>query len=61
MHELSIALSIVDVPRVIDCPICEGPRPAVSVQELCCADCGTPAVGVVSGRELEVVALEIEE
>ena len=53
-------LAIEETPLVVRCPACGGPRPAVSVQQLCCAECGAPAEVVVSGRELEVVALEIE-
>ena len=51
MHELSIALSILDHA--------DERRPA-SVQELCCPVCGAPTPQVVRGRELEVVALELE-
>jgi hydrogenase nickel incorporation protein HypA/HybF len=54
----SAALVIQDVPLTVACPACDGVRPAVSIQQLCCAECGTPAPEVVSGREMEVVALE---
>ena len=53
-------LVIEDVPVMAYCPTCEGVRAVVSVQQLCCAVCGTPAGQVVSGQELEVVALEIQ-
>jgi hydrogenase nickel incorporation protein HypA/HybF len=56
----SSSLAIEDTPLVIECPKCEGPRPAVSPQQLCCAQCGSPAAGIVSGKEMEVVALELE-
>jgi len=52
-------LVIVEIPVVAYCPNCRAPR-AVTVQLLCCAECGTPTPEVLSGRELEVVALEIE-
>ena len=53
-------LIIEEVPLVVYCPNCQGERAPVSVQELCCVECGTPTAQVVRGRELEVVALEIQ-
>jgi hydrogenase nickel incorporation protein HypA/HybF len=53
-------LVIQDAPLVARCLACNADRKVVSVQELCCAACGTPCVEIVSGRELDVVALEIE-
>jgi hydrogenase nickel incorporation protein HypA/HybF len=53
-------LVIEEVPITAWCPTCAAERPVVSIRQLCCADCGAPAPGVVRGRELEVVALEIE-
>ncbi len=53
-------LVIEEVPLVVYCPKCQEKRPAVSVQELCCAECGAFTADVVSGRELELVALEIQ-
>jgi hydrogenase nickel incorporation protein HypA/HybF len=52
-------LVIEDVPVVVSCPLCAAKRTPVSAFELICPDCGTPTPEVVSGRELEVVALEI--
>ncbi len=43
------------------CPTCQTNRPVVSMQEICCAECGTPTPEVVSGREMEIVALEIQD
>ena len=54
-------LVIEEVPVVVFCPSCQAPRPVSSVQLFCCAECGAPASEVVQGKELEVVALEIEE
>jgi hydrogenase nickel incorporation protein HypA/HybF len=55
----SAALIVQDVPLTAWCPACAAacnpPFP-----ELCCPVCGTPTPDVRSGRELEVVALEIE-
>jgi hydrogenase nickel incorporation protein HypA/HybF len=53
-------LVVEEVPVMVLCPICRTSRPVVSVQQLCCAECGTPSHDVVSGRELEVVAMEIQ-
>ena len=52
-------LVIENVPILIDCPTCGGQRPVRSIQEMCCADCGSASTGVVSGREMDVVALEM--
>jgi hydrogenase nickel incorporation protein HypA/HybF len=53
-------LLVEDVPVVILCPRCQTQRPISSIQLFCCPECGTPASQVVRGKELEVVALEIE-
>jgi hydrogenase nickel incorporation protein HypA/HybF len=53
-------LIVEQMPVLIDCPNCGSERPVVSLQELCCSECGTFTSDVVGGRELEVVALEIE-
>ena len=52
-------LFIEEVPLVAWCPVCSAER-APSFPLLCCPACGTPTPDVLSGRELEVVALEIE-
>jgi hydrogenase nickel incorporation protein HypA/HybF len=52
-------LVIEDVPVVVDCPTCGRHQPVESMQSLCCAVCETPASDVVSGRELEISALEL--
>jgi hydrogenase nickel incorporation protein HypA/HybF len=56
----SPALVVEEVPVVVYCPACAAERALPSVQELCCPACGTPTPRVVRGRELEIVALEIE-
>ena len=53
-------LVIEEVPVQVHCPTCKTTRAVVSAQQLCCALCGTPSADVVSGRELEVVAMEIQ-
>ncbi len=52
-------LVVEEVPVVAWCPACAAER-APSFPLLCCPTCGTPTPDVRSGRELEVVALEIE-
>lgn len=52
-------LVIEEVPVVIHCPMCAAERAVPSVQQLGYPVCGMPAA-VVRGRELELVALEIE-
>ncbi len=54
-------LVIEEVPVVIFCPTCQTQRPLSSIQLFCCPECGTPCSQIVQGRELEVVALEIQE
>src|ERR1700686_3041666 len=50
-----------EVPVVIFCPSCRAQRPLSSLQLFCCPECGTPCSEIVQGKELEVVALEIQE
>jgi hydrogenase nickel incorporation protein HypA/HybF len=54
-------LVVEEVPVVVFCPSCRLQRPLSSVQLFCCAECGTPTSEIVQGKEIEVVALEIEE
>jgi hydrogenase nickel incorporation protein HypA/HybF len=54
-------LIIEEVPVVIRCPACCEERETTSIQDLRCPECCDSSAEVVSGRELEVVALELEE
>jgi hydrogenase nickel incorporation protein HypA/HybF len=54
-------LVIEEIPVVVFCSSCQAQRALSSIQLFCCAVCGTPASQVVHGKELKVVALEIEE
>lgn len=54
-------LLIEHVPAIIFCARCQAQRPLSSVQLFCCPECGTPSAEIVNGKELEVVALEIQE
>jgi hydrogenase nickel incorporation protein HypA/HybF len=54
-------LVIEDVPVVVFCPTCQTRRPISSVQLFCCRECGTPTSEIIQGKELQVVALELEQ
>ncbi len=54
-------LVVEDVPIIIFCSNCKANRPLSSVQLFCCPECGTPTAEIVQGKELEVVALEVQE
>jgi hydrogenase nickel incorporation protein HypA/HybF len=54
-------LTIEEVPVLIFCSSCQAARPVSSMQLFCCAECGEPSSEVVQGKEIEVVALEIQE
>jgi hydrogenase nickel incorporation protein HypA/HybF len=54
-------LVIEEAPIVIYCPSCCGESTADSAQYLCCCRCGTLAAEIMSGRELELTALEVEQ
>jgi hydrogenase nickel incorporation protein HypA/HybF len=52
---------IEDIPVMIHCPKCLVDRPVESIQQMSCAVCGTATANIISGRELEVRAMEICE
>jgi len=54
-------LVIEEVPLVAFCPNCRAERTLSSMQWFRCPDCGTPTGEILHGREMEVVALELEE
>jgi hydrogenase nickel incorporation protein HypA/HybF len=54
-------LIVDEIPVVIFCPNCQAQRPLSSLQLFCCSECNTPCSEIVQGKELEVVALEIQE
>ena len=53
-------LVVEEVPVAAYCPACAAERAPISVQELRCPACGSPTAEILRGRELEVVALEID-
>ena len=54
-------LLIEETPVEVFCPQCGVSRTIRSIQCFCCPDCGTSTPTVLRGKELEVVALEIQE
>jgi hydrogenase nickel incorporation protein HypA/HybF len=52
---------IEEVPVVVYCPACKAEKTLSSIQQFCCPNCGTLTSDLVKGRELEIVAIEIEE
>jgi hydrogenase nickel incorporation protein HypA/HybF len=55
------ALVIEDVPLVVYCSACDRESTLSSIQGLQCSECGGAISRVVQGKELEVVALEVQE
>lgn len=53
-------LVIEEMPVVIHCPACAADRMLDTPYPLCCPVCGAFSNEIVSGRELEIHALEIE-
>ncbi|WP_010587698.1 hydrogenase maturation nickel metallochaperone HypA/HybF [Schlesneria paludicola] len=55
-----VELVVEEVPLRVRCHVCDTERELPCFQDLCCPECGTPCGDVVCGRELEIVAMEIE-
>ncbi len=53
-------LVIEEIPIVVFCSRCQVERTLESMQLFCCPECGTPSGDLRHGKELEVVALEIQ-
>ena len=53
-------LLVEEIPVIVDCSNC-GPQLPETIQDVRCPRCGSLDSEVVQGRELEVVALELEE
>src|SRR5262245_31860991 len=54
-------LIIEEVPVVIYCQTCQAEHNLESIQRFACPACGEPTAEVRQGKDLEVVALEIED
>ena len=52
-------LSIEEVPLVVFCERCDGERAPLPGSGLLCPGCGTPSHRIVSGREMQLVAMEV--
>ena len=52
-------LDIEDVSVSVLCPRCDAPRELVDDWHLACPICGTPTPTILSGRELELVSVEV--
>ena len=53
-------LIVEEVPLIAYCDTCAAERALASPALLCCPVCGNATPAIVKGRELELVALEIE-
>jgi hydrogenase nickel incorporation protein HypA/HybF len=54
-------LEIEEVPVTVRCPACREERRLASIQHFRCPVCDAPTPEVVHGKELELVALEVDE
>lgn len=53
-------LIIEEIPVVVFCQTCRVETSLASIQKFCCGTCGALTSEIVQGKELEVVALEIQ-
>lgn len=54
-------LLIEDAPVTAYCATCCAPQQLASIQDFSCPQCGGPTAQIVSGKEIEVIALEITQ
>jgi hydrogenase nickel incorporation protein HypA/HybF len=54
-------LVIEEVPVTVFCQSCNQQRTIETIQLLCCSVCGELTPEVISGRELQIVAMEIDD
>jgi hydrogenase nickel incorporation protein HypA/HybF len=54
-------LVIEEVPVIVYCSACEAEKTLDSIQRFCCPTCGSLTPDIVSGKQLELVAIEITE
>jgi hydrogenase nickel incorporation protein HypA/HybF len=59
--QAGVRLIVEEVPVVAYCETCRSEQPIASIQELTCPQCGNFTPRVVRGRELEIVAMEIQD
>jgi len=53
-------LTIIENPVSVYCASCKAPKTPRAVHNLRCPDCGRPTPQVLTGREMELVSIEIE-
>jgi len=53
-------LIVEEIPVEVYCPNCKANRTLTSIQWFACPECKNPVSEVIHGRELQVVALEIQ-
>jgi hydrogenase nickel incorporation protein HypA/HybF len=53
-------LAVEERPVVIECPRCAAETVSASAQDMTCSVCGSAPARVVSGDELDLVAVEVE-
>jgi hydrogenase nickel incorporation protein HypA/HybF len=53
-------LRIEEVPVMVYCERCGSAQAVASPESICCSGCGTVSPRITQGRELEVVAMELE-
>ena len=54
-------LLIEEVPVVVYCPNCKTDKTLDTIQRFCCPTCGALTPEVISGKQLELVAIEISD
>lgn len=54
-------LTIYEVPLKLYCPACDAIVPSRSIFSLRCAKCAGPAPKVVSGREMDLISIELDQ
>ncbi len=52
-------LIVEEIPAVVHCPRCDADQVLATVQHFRCPRCGTPTPQVLSGKEVEVVGMEM--
>jgi hydrogenase nickel incorporation protein HypA/HybF len=52
-------LRIEEIPLVVFCEHCRDERAPLPGTGLLCPDCGTPSPGIVRGREMQLVSMEV--
>jgi hydrogenase nickel incorporation protein HypA/HybF len=53
-------LDIEEVPLSVHCPACDAVKMPRALYDFRCPDCGSPTPQVLTGREMDLVALELD-